>query len=52
MDSIIWQQNNTQPPSLAYGWLQGLQAPVKFEDACGRVLLIPSEYNWGVSIGL
>ena len=25
------------------------QQMVKFEDACDRILLIPSEYNWGVS---
>ena len=49
MSLIIWQQNTLQSPGLNHGWLQ-LQLPVWFEDACGRRLPIPSEYNWGVSV--
>lgn len=29
-----------------YTWVQ---EPVKFEDAMGRLIPIPSEYNWAVS---
>ena len=35
----------TPAPDLRYTWVQ---APVKLEDAFGRVLPVPSEYNWGV----
>lgn len=49
MSIITWQQNSLQSPGLNHGWLQ-LQLPVWFEDACGRKLPIPSEYNWGVSV--
>ncbi|KAF4624899.1 hypothetical protein G7Y89_g13272 [Cudoniella acicularis] len=31
------------PPNLRYTWVQ---APVKFEDALGRVIPVPSEYDW------
>ncbi|PMD29355.1 hypothetical protein L207DRAFT_445554 [Hyaloscypha variabilis F] len=31
------------PPDLRYTWAQ---APVKFEDALGRILPVPSEYDW------
>jgi hypothetical protein len=30
-------------------FLEWAQAPVKFEDALGRVIPIPSEYDWDVS---
>jgi hypothetical protein len=34
-------------PNLRYTWAQ---APLKFEDALGRVIPVPSEYNWDVSL--
>lgn len=34
-------------PTLHYTWSQ---APVKFEDALGRILPIPSEFDWPVSL--
>jgi hypothetical protein len=33
-------------PDLRYTWAQ---APVKFEDALGRIIPVPSEYGWDVS---
>jgi hypothetical protein len=33
-------------PDTRYTWAQ---APVRFEDALGRVMPIPSEYDWDVS---
>jgi hypothetical protein len=33
------------PPDLNYTWAQ---APIKFEDALGRVMPVPSEYDWDV----
>jgi hypothetical protein len=33
-------------PDIRYTWAQ---APVRFEDALGRVIPIPSEYDWDVS---
>ena len=38
-------QENGPTPDIRYTWAQ---MPVRFEDAFGRVLPIPSEYNWGV----
>lgn len=35
-------------PTLDYRYMW-VQEPVKFEDALGRILPIPSEYNWEVS---
>lgn len=37
---------NTQPLDTRHTWAQ---APVKFEDALGRVFPVPSEYDWDVS---
>jgi hypothetical protein len=34
------------PPDLNYTWAQ---APIRFEDALGRVIPVPSEYDWDVS---
>ena len=34
-------------PDLRLTWFQ---EPVRFEDAMGRVIPIPSEYDWGVSL--
>ena len=54
----IWQQNNkiiqlfqvkqTAPvhPDPRFTWFQ---QPVRFEDAMGRILPVPAEYNLGVS---
>jgi hypothetical protein len=33
-------------PDIRHTWAQ---APVRFEDALGRVMPIPSEYDWDVS---
>ena len=44
---MIKIQSSAQSPELGYTWVQ---EPVKFEDALGRIIPIPSEYNWGVSI--
>ena len=37
---------NIPPPDLRHTWAQ---APIKFEDALGRIIPIPSEYDWDVS---
>ena len=37
---------NLPDPDLRHTWAQ---APVRFEDALGRVIPIPSEYDWDVS---
>lgn len=47
MDLLIRQQNSKAAPDTQHTWFQ---QPVKFEDALGRVIPVPSEYNWGVSI--
>ena len=39
-------QDRPISPDLRYTWFQ---EPVRFEDALGRVIPIPSGYNWGVS---
>ncbi|KAH8654461.1 hypothetical protein BGZ60DRAFT_154674 [Tricladium varicosporioides] len=53
--SSVWKSQNEMftmfaklleslpPPDLRYTWAQ---APVKFEDALGRVIPVPSEYGW------
>ena len=46
MSFIINIQSSSPSPELRYTWVQ---EPVRFEDAMGRVIPIPSEYNWGVS---
>jgi hypothetical protein len=38
---------NLPPPDLQHTWAQ---APVKFEDALGRIIPVPSEYDWDVGI--
>ena len=48
MALISWQQKNLQSPMSGCRW----QVPAKFEDACGRILPIPSEFNWGVGFEL
>ena len=45
IDILLRQSSATIAPNLHYTWFQ---QPVKFEDALGRVLLVPSEYNLGV----
>ena len=37
---------NLLPPDRRHTWAQ---APVKFEDALGRIIPVPSEYDWDVS---
>ena len=45
MDILMRQANNNTTPDLQHTWFQ---EPVRFEDALGRILPIPSEYNLGV----
>ena len=45
IDTLVKLQSTSQTPDLQHTWFQ---QPVKFEDALGRVLPIPSEYNWSV----
>jgi hypothetical protein len=56
--SDIWQSNlqimamvtklQTTPPhpDIRHTWFQ---EPIRFEDALGRIMPVPSEYNWSVS---
>ncbi|KAL2008636.1 hypothetical protein VTN00DRAFT_6830 [Thermoascus crustaceus] len=44
MDSIAKLQTTLPSPDLRYTWVQD---PVRFEDALGRVIPIPSEYDLG-----
>lgn len=46
MDCIASLQTSNRLPDLRFTWVQG---PVRFKDALGRVLPVPSEYNWRVS---
>ena len=44
--SILRDAKENPPlPCLRYTWVQ---APVKLEDALGRIIPIPSEYDWAV----
>ena len=45
IDILIRQSSTTTASDLHHTWFQ---QPVKFEDALGRVLPVPSEYNLGV----
>lgn len=49
MNFIVSLQASSPSPELRYTWVQ---EPVRFEDAIGRVIPIPSEYNWGASESL
>lgn len=42
---MVKLQSGSSSPELRYTWVQ---EPVRFEDALGRVIPVPSEYNWGV----
>ena len=46
MDALMVQGFNVSPDT-QHTWFQ---PPVKFEDALGRVLPVPSEYKWGVCV--
>lgn len=46
MSFIVNLQSSNLSPELRYTWVQ---EPIKFEDAMGRVIPIPSEYNWEAS---
>ncbi|KAF2182465.1 hypothetical protein K469DRAFT_690916 [Zopfia rhizophila CBS 207.26] len=41
--SLLVKMQESPTPALQYTWFQ---APVKFEDALGRVFPIPSEFDW------
>ena len=44
--SLLTKASSTPPsPDTRFTWAQ---APVRLEDALGRVLPVPSEYCWGV----
>ena len=45
MDMLKASEKNIVPPDLRFTWVQ---APVRLEDALGRVIPIPSEYDWDV----
>jgi hypothetical protein len=47
VSSLTDAKENPPPPCLRYTWIQ---APVKFEDALGRIMPIPSEYDWDVGL--
>lgn len=46
MSIVVKLQSSGPSPNLRYTWVQ---EPVRFEDAMGRLIPIPSEYNWAVS---
>jgi len=46
MDILKGMERNAVPPDLRFTWVQ---APVKLEDALGRIIPVPSEYDWAVS---
>ena len=43
--TVIKHQTSPCSPDLRYTWFQ---EPIRFEDAVGRIIPIPSEYNWSV----
>ena len=45
VEILTWRENTTTIPDLHHTWFQ---KPVRFEDALGRILPVPSEYNLGV----
>lgn len=45
IDILMRQQSTAIALDLHHTWFQ---QPVKFEDALGRILPVPSEYNLGV----
>jgi hypothetical protein len=45
MDMFSKALESLPPPDLRHTWAQ---APVKFEDALGRVIPVPSEYDWDI----
>lgn len=49
MSSFAHMKTSTLSPELRYTWFQD---PIRFEDALGRVIPIPSEYNWEASSSL
>lgn len=46
MSIVVKLQSSSASPNLRYTWVQ---EPVRFEDALGCLIPIPSEYNWAVS---
>ena len=49
MSFIANHQASNPSPDLRYTWAQ---EPIRFEDAMGRVIPVPSEYNWEASRSL
>lgn len=45
MDTLATLKDHPPPPDLRYTWAQ---APAILEDALGRYITIPSEYDWEV----
>ncbi len=46
MDMFSKALETLPPPDLYHTWAQ---PPMKFEDALGRIIPVPSEYDWDVS---
>lgn len=46
MQKLAMVMQKPPSPDASYSWAQ---APVKFEDALGRVIPVASEYDWKVS---
>ena len=46
VEMLVRLQSKGVRPETQYTWFQ---LPVKFEDGLGRMLPVPSEYNWNVT---
>ena len=46
MNFMVHVNSSAPSPELRFTWFQ---EPIRFEDAMGRVVPIPSEYDWGAS---
>jgi hypothetical protein len=46
MDVFAMIMKSVPPPDLYYTWFQ---PPMILEDALGRVIIVPLEYDWDVS---
>jgi hypothetical protein len=47
MDQFAKAVESLPSPDTSHTWAQ---APIRFEDALGRVIPIPSEYDWDVRL--
>jgi hypothetical protein len=46
MDVFTMVMKSVPPPDLYHTWFQ---PPMRLEDALGRVIIVPLEYDWDVS---